>query len=183
MAYSVWSHGRSLGTSELSDPTEFVRWRSGFFVPSQSCGELMPVLTGVRRCASALARAALSLPVDAALLGRSHLRGIEPRLRETKEYDDLQRARGDLAALALELRGANGRVIATDAIEIVDALSVAPEVFGSAGRLYQSAATPSSDEFPLYYLVVSLSHPRKRVSGEKCQDRGSNPDVLADTRF
>lgn len=119
MLYTVWSHGRRLGQSELAYRRVFRRHRMGDFYPTDIGLKLMPIATGVSPTGIDLARMLhRSLPsVDT---GETSVASAEETMRHSSEYADFVAAYNHREALALELRGPDGSVIPTEWIDIRD---------------------------------------------------------------
>ena len=98
MVYSVWSHGRPLGVTDLGFKYRPPRFRAGWFHPADDTESLMDMATGFDPALHACRRAGKYMPTDA----------------------DLQTAIADAQSLALELRDATGTIIETEHISIVD---------------------------------------------------------------
>ena len=98
MAYTVWSRGRLVGETDLGFVFRYMGCRMGWFHPTELGERLMPAATGV----------APALRVQCLI-------GPDPTAQA-----DLRAAMDQEEALDLELRGPDGRVIATEDIGIID---------------------------------------------------------------
>jgi hypothetical protein len=98
MVYSVWSHGRLLGVTDLGFKYRPPRFRAGWFHPADDTESLMDMATGLGPALHACRKAGGDMLTDA----------------------DLQTAIADAKSLALELRDATGKIIETGHIAIVD---------------------------------------------------------------
>ena len=110
MTYSLWSRGRQLGES----PLDFVRClpglRVGFLHPTSLGNALLPVAAGVTPASLAFGHMLRSLKRDCP----------EKVWLEMTEYADYISACDEEAALELELRGPDGKVIPTKDIAVRD---------------------------------------------------------------
>ena len=98
MVYSVWSHGRLLGITDLGFKCRPPRFRMGWFHPADDTEIFMDMATGLGPALHACHKAGNYMPTD----------------------PDLQTAIADAQSLALELHDATGKIIETQHISIVD---------------------------------------------------------------
>jgi hypothetical protein len=98
MVYSVWSHGRVLGATDLGFNHRPPRFRAGWFHPADNTEILMDMATGLGPALHACRKVGNYMPTDA----------------------DVRTAIADAQSLALELRDATGKIIETEHISIVD---------------------------------------------------------------
>ena len=98
MVYSVWSHRRLLGVTDLDFIYRPPRFRAGWFHPADHTEILMEMATGIGPALHACGKD-----------GRDMLTDV-----------DLQTAMADAQSLALELRDATGKIIETEHIGIMD---------------------------------------------------------------
>lgn len=110
MPYTLWSHGRLLGESELDYERVLARYRMGDFHPTDVGSRLMPIATGVSPAGIELSRR----------MGSSGLKLFDDALRRTSEYADFAAADDYYEALALELHSPDGSVIPTEWIDVRD---------------------------------------------------------------
>ena len=111
MPYTLWSHGRLLGESELDYRRVFARHRMGDFHPTEVGWCLMPIATGVSPAGVELSRK----------ITRSSALGLfDEAVRRTSEYADFAAAADHCEALELELRAPDGSVIPTEWIDVRD---------------------------------------------------------------
>jgi hypothetical protein len=110
MTYSLWSRGRLLGES----PLDFARCMPGLLVgflrPTPLGEKLLPVASGVTPASLAFSK----------LLHTSKPRIPEEQWHLLPEHADYVSACDEEAALALELRGPDGKVIPTEDIAVRD---------------------------------------------------------------
>jgi hypothetical protein len=119
MPYTVWSHGRLLGETDLGFARCIEKHRMGWFHPNELGDRLMPIICGVKPAffaLSDLSRRLLPNPYDSA----RRKWDLNTVLRASTEYADLAAAEAQEEGLALELRGPSGDVIATEDIGIQD---------------------------------------------------------------
>ena len=161
MVYTLWSHGRLLGESELAYARCMPCHRMGDFYPTVLGAQLMPVITGLSPVVVELARA---------IRARGRGRVPEPLAAEADEaetsqatlYADCAAAADRLAGLELEVRDAAGAVVETewvavrdtefllslarsDPLELEDDLGVDPEGVWDAER--ETAEREMDDRF------------------------------------
>lgn len=98
MVYSVFSHGRLLGVTDLGFIYRPPRFRAGWFHPVDDTEILMDMATGIGPALHSCAKAGRDLLTD----------------------PDLQTAMADAQSLMLELRDAAAKVIETECIRITD---------------------------------------------------------------
>jgi len=98
MVYSVWSHGRLLGLTDLGFKSRPPRFRAGWFHPTDGTEILMDMATGFGPALHACHKAGTDTLTDAVV----------------------KTAIADAESLALELRDATGNIIETGHISIVD---------------------------------------------------------------
>ena len=111
MPYTLWSHGRLLGESELDYRPLFARHRMGDFHPTDVGSRLMPIATGLSPAGIELSRR---------IRRSSGVQLFDDAVRRTSEYADLAAAADYCEALALELRGPDGSLIPTEWIDVRD---------------------------------------------------------------
>lgn len=156
-----------LGETDLGFVQVFANVKFGWFHPSPAGERMMPVLTGVGPALHKLYRMERN-PV------RALMRGAEPNpdggfprdIRRTTAYADLVSIGDQIESMALELRGADGKVVETDDIHIDDMewkLSLVPKRL--RGDLDEpDASGPDADPLPRYQIQVRLRGiPRKRL--------------------
>jgi hypothetical protein len=120
MPYTLWSHGRLLGESELNYKRVFRRHRMGDFYPTTAVGlKLMAVATGVSPAGIDLAKM-IRGSRKGFEKGKPSAGWLEETLQQTPEWADFAAAQGHCDALALELRGPDGSVIPTEWIDVRD---------------------------------------------------------------
>jgi len=117
--YTVVSHGRVLGTTEL----EYTRWRKGFrggsFLPATDAAGLMEIAVGVSPACFTLSRKIREM--DRQLdQGSPTIAARLPRLKATTEHADVASACDREEALELELCGPDGSLIETEWIALQD---------------------------------------------------------------
>jgi hypothetical protein len=113
MPYTVWSHDRLLGETDLGFVRCMPKSRTGWFHPTPEGEKLMPFATGVP---AALYAWGLQYRHRADATGSSK-RGIMDRSTESA---DLEAAMQHAESLELELRRDDGTVVPTDDIGIRD---------------------------------------------------------------
>ncbi len=119
MPYTLWSHGRLLGETEL----EYARYsplnRGGGLWPTIVGAKLMPIATGVTAASMVLATKTHDLTRPD---GSNPEDGpeFEAAMRELTEYADYVEAIDRLNALDLELRDPDGNVVPTEWLDIRD---------------------------------------------------------------
>lgn len=145
MPYTLWSHGRLLGETELEYTRCVPLHRGGGLWPTVAGSKLMPVATGVTA-------ATLKLAAKSRQLRAPESRGTPPAqstdescMQQSTEYADYAAAVDQLNALALELRGPSGAVIPTEWIEIRDTEFLAD----LASRELEDAPAPEPQDFDL----------------------------------
>lgn len=116
MAYSIWSHDRLVGHSELDYRRAFPRHRMGDFYPTEAGLKLMPVATGVSPAGIELAR--MVHASQRADNTQPPVGEQRETLRQTSEFADLLAAENHRDALELELRRTDGSVVPTEWIDI-----------------------------------------------------------------
>ena len=109
MPYTLWSHGRLLGESELDYRRAFARHRMGDFHPTEVGSRLMPIATGVSPAGIELSRKIMRTSGQ-----------LDDAARTTSEYADFAAAADHCEALTLELRAPDGSVIPTEWIDVRD---------------------------------------------------------------
>ena len=109
MPYTLWSHGRLLGESELDYRRAFARHRMGDFHPTEVGSRLMPIATGVSPAGIELSRKITRTSGQ-----------LDDAARTTSEYADFAAAADHCEALTLELRAPDGSVIPTEWIDVRD---------------------------------------------------------------
>lgn len=112
MRYTVWSHGRLIGETDLGFRRVINESRSGWFHPNAEGERLMPVVASV-------------LPAMRAYLHRDAVDGqgdpmVQPALHGSTLFADLAEAFQHLLSLDLELRREDGFVVPTSKIGIQD---------------------------------------------------------------
>jgi hypothetical protein len=117
MSYTIWSHDRLLGETDLAWVRCMENLRSGFFHPSELGTRFMPTVCGVSPAMRELSEARQELK-DA---HDDQADGVSERaLTQTTQYADMLAAIEHERGLSLELRGPDGRVIPTEDIFIQD---------------------------------------------------------------
>jgi hypothetical protein len=117
--YTVVSRGRVLGTTEL----EYTRWRKGFrggsFLPAENAASLVEIAVGVSPATITLGKKIREMDRQADQDSATTAARL-PRLKATTEHADVVSACDREAALELELRAADGSLIATEWIALQD---------------------------------------------------------------
>lgn len=119
MQYTLWSHGRLLGETDLAFVRCFPKHRMGWFHPNDLGDRLMPIICGIKPAFFALSdltRRLLPNPWG----DRGRRWDLDTVLKGSTEYADLAAANAQEDGLALELRGPNGTVIPTEDIGVQD---------------------------------------------------------------
>jgi hypothetical protein len=119
MPYTLWSHGRLLGETEL----EYARYaplnRGGGFWPTVIGSKLMPVVTGVT--AASIELATKSRGLERSTAPKHEDSGdLTARIHESTEYADYLAAIDRLNALDLELHDPEDNVVPAEWIDIRD---------------------------------------------------------------
>jgi hypothetical protein len=117
--YTLWSHGRLLGETDLAFARCLPKHRMGWFHPSDLGERLMPIICGVKPAFFALGELTRRLIPNPYGTGRRSW-DVDTVLKNSAEYADLAAAYAQEAGLALELRGPTGVVIPTEDIGIQD---------------------------------------------------------------
>jgi len=120
MSYTVWSHGRLLGETELAYTRWMPKLRGGDFFPTEFGETLMPIATGGPVAMKELVKAMRdahcgSDDTPASPRGR---RATTPQI--TAAEAELESAVKRRDALALELRRPDGSIVPTEDIDIRD---------------------------------------------------------------
>ena len=117
-SYTIWSHGRLLGETNLGFVRCMPKIRTGFFHPTELGERLMPIACGVSPALRKLAEASrvIDEPNDQADGGAARV-GFSAT---TTEYADLVEAVAHREGLDLELRGARGEIIPVEDIAMID---------------------------------------------------------------
>ena len=110
MPYTLWSHDRLLGESELDYISNTDERLMGDFFPTVYGESRMPVLTGVSRALLEVKRARVARGSDDA----------DARVDHATEYADVAEANTRFDELELQLRGPDGAVIPTDSLHVQD---------------------------------------------------------------
>jgi hypothetical protein len=119
MQYTLWSHGRLLGETDLAFARCLPKHRMGWFHPNDLGERLMPIICGIKPAFFALSdltRRLLPNPWG----DRGRPWDLDTVLKGSTEYADLAAANAQEDGLALELRGPNGTVIPTEDIGVQD---------------------------------------------------------------
>ena len=115
MPYTVWSHGRLLGETDLGFVRCIRNARTGWFHPTPEGEMLMPIATGVPA-----ALHAWGLRYRERVDARGNSDGECGIMDHSTESADLEAATQHAEALELELRRADGTVVSTKDIGIRD---------------------------------------------------------------
>ena len=120
MTYTLWSHGRLVGETELAYARCMVKARAGDFYPTEFGQTLMPVATGAVPAAMELSRATRKAADDPC--APAEALGTPPHVvrRTASEYADFAAACDQRDALDLELRRPDGSIVPTEWIDIRD---------------------------------------------------------------
>ena len=119
MQYTLWSHSRLLGETDLAFARCLPKHRMGWFYPNDLGERFMPIICGVKPAFFALAELTRRLIPNPYGTGRRTW-DVDTVLKNSAEYADLAAAYAQEAGLALELRGPTGVVIQTENIGIQD---------------------------------------------------------------
>jgi hypothetical protein len=119
MQYTVWTHGRLIGETDLGFARCFELTRMGWFHPNELGERLMPIICGVKPAFFALSDLTDRLIPNPYRSARRTW-DLETVLKTSTEYADLAAAEAQENGLALELRGPSGAVISTEDIGIQD---------------------------------------------------------------
>jgi hypothetical protein len=144
MQYTLWSHGRLLGGTDLAFARCFPKLRVGFFHPNDLGERLMPIACGVSPALHELSRLTRRL-IPNRHVTRRRTWDLETVLRSSTEYADVAAAGAQEEGLELELRGPNGAVIPTESIGIRDTEYVMSTDFSEDLSLYDVEAGGMSD--------------------------------------
>jgi len=117
MSYTIWSHDRLLGETDLGWVRCMENVRSGFFHPSEIGTRLMPTVCGVSPAISELSR--VTREIENAPDVQAH-DGARCAVEQTTQYADMLAAIEHERGLSLELRGPDGKVIPTESIFVQD---------------------------------------------------------------
>jgi len=157
VSYSLWSHGRILGHTDLGFVYREHGVRVGWFHPNELGDRLVPAATGVG-----------------------------PAMRESREKEtdlltdpDVASAYDHERALELELRGPNGVVIETENIAIIDThylLTIRThddEVDEWLAECEPDEPWRQSEELPRYQIQAYLvDHKDDREESHRCSVKG-----------
>jgi hypothetical protein len=119
--YTLWSHGRLLGESELDYPVDVPCHRVGDFTPTDAGERLMPTLAAANRVAVAMEAIAREWRLER--LSDEHNdneQSFADHSRRAGVECDLAEVEARQRALALELRDEAGELIETESIEVRD---------------------------------------------------------------
>ena len=105
MSYTIWSHGRLVGETDLGFDYGSGNFRAGNFFPTEFGETLMPIIAEPRRLMARMAKTAYDSPIDPA---------------DDTEWLAYEAATDRESALELELRDSNGAVLSTEDIGIRD---------------------------------------------------------------
>ena len=105
MSYTIWSHGRLVGETDLGFEYGSGNFRAGNFFPTEFGETLMPIIAEPRRLMARMARTVEDGPIDPAA---------------DTEWLAYEAATDRESALELELRDPSGTVISTEDIGIRD---------------------------------------------------------------
>jgi hypothetical protein len=119
MQYTLWSHGRLLGETDLAFARCFEKHRMGWFHPNELGERLMPIICGAKPAFFALSDLTRRL-IPNPYGSQRRTWDLDTVLRTSTEYADLAAAYAQEQGLALELRGPSGAVIPTEDIGIQD---------------------------------------------------------------
>jgi hypothetical protein len=117
--YTLWSHGRLLGETDLAFARCLPKHRMGWFHPNDLGERLMPIICGVKPAFFALSDLTHRL-LPNPHGGQRRKWNLDTVLKNSTEYADLAAANAQADGLALELRGPNGAVIPTEDIGVQD---------------------------------------------------------------
>ena len=115
MSYTIWSHDRLLGETDLGWVRCMENVRSGFFHPTDLGTRFMPRACGVSPAMGELSRVEIENAPDDQADG-----GASCPFEQTTQYADMLAAIEHERGLSLELRGPDGEVIPTEDIFIQD---------------------------------------------------------------
>lgn len=120
MPYTVWSHGRLLGETELAYVRCMHKHRAGDFHPTEFGETVMPIANGERVAMKEFAKVMRHVPLgsdDESVAARKKYRA-SPQAKAAEA--ECEAATERCNALALELRRADGSIVPTEDIDIRD---------------------------------------------------------------
>jgi hypothetical protein len=119
MNYTIWSHGRLLGETDLGFARCLEKHRMGWFHPNELGERLMPIICGAKPAFFALSDLTHRL-IPNPYGAERRTWDLQTVLKTSTEYADLAAANAQEEGLALQLRGPTGAVIPTEDIGIQD---------------------------------------------------------------
>src|SRR5215213_1844833 len=103
MQYTLWSHGRLLGETDLGYARCLTKHRMGWFHPNDLGERLIPLACGVPPALRELVKLSRRVaPNPHAMNSRG--RDVETMLKASTEFADVAAAEAQMEGLALELR-------------------------------------------------------------------------------
>jgi hypothetical protein len=183
MNYTLWSHGRLLGETDLAFARCFEKHRMGWFYPNDLGERLMPIICGVKPALFALGDLTHRL-VPNPYAAERRTWDLETVLRTSTEFADLAAAQAQEEGLALELRGPTGKVIPTERIGIQDVVYLQSLAFDNRITLYDVEAGMTGDpeldeemQAELDELMDELSASEAWQSREDEEDAEDDPNA------
>ena len=120
MSYTLWSHGRLLGESDLQPLQSFERVKFGWFIPTAEGEKAMDVMTGGREKLLKLGRL-LRNPMREMMRPKDQPPGEWPAdIRRTTTYADFIAYQDQLEAMQLELRDPDGNIVDCEDLTVQD---------------------------------------------------------------
>jgi hypothetical protein len=120
MPYTLWSHGRLLGESDLKSLESLEHVKFGWFIPTPEGERSMDVMTGGRAQLMKLGKM-LRNPMRAMMRPKDQPAGEWPAdIRRTTAYADYIAYRDQLEAMRLEVRDPDGNIVDCEDIAVQD---------------------------------------------------------------
>ena len=160
MSYTLWSHGRLLGESDLKPLESFEHVKFGWFIPTAEGERSMGVMTGGRAQLIKLGRL-LRNPLRAMMRPKDQPKGEWPAdIRRTTAYADYIAYQDQLEAMALEVRDPAGAIVNCEDVTVQDTeftLSLAKR--GKRHRAEAQTVTEPAPPGERYQMQVHLRLP------------------------
>ena len=179
MQYTLWSHGRLLGETDLAFARCLPKHRMGWFHPNHLGERLAPLACGVSPALRELGKLTHRLVPNPYSTKRRKW-DLDTVLKTSTEYADLAAAAAQEEGLALELRGPTGAVIPTESIGLRDTEYLLSLEFDEDISLYDVeagiAADPELDEETLAEIEEFAEEFKERTRWNSAADEEKESD-------